>query len=62
MATVTTGADIILIERKRVSYREKSFLGIFKWKVKCSEVRIGCDIVIETDLKIDDVFLNSKKL
>lgn len=54
--------DVSLLERVRVDYSEKSFLGIFKWFVRVSSVGVGMEIHITTDQPIDTIVFNGERI
>lgn len=48
--------------REMVKYEERSFLGLIKWWRKVSAEKIGDDLEIFADWKIDKIYLNGKDI
>lgn len=47
---------------KTTYHRESAFSGFLKWWVKDRVDIIGSDLIIETQVEIENIYLNGKKL
>lgn len=62
MTTKKSQTEVNLVKIEKVVYNKKSFLGIFNWYVRAYSEKLQDDICIETNLDIEDVYLNGIKL
>ena len=64
MATIKTNNTQVGVSRTQmVTRKEKSILfGLIKWWVVVKAQKISDDLIIETDLNIDKIYLNGKEL